>query len=170
MNLLDIILILALFLFFWAGFWRGLIKTIGGLIGLILGIIIAGLYYEDLASWASQFLPWSEGLFKVIAFILIYIIAARLVEFIFYLLDRVFKFIAIIPFLKTINRFAGGVLALVEGVIFLGAGLFVYSKYAFWPLFDAQIIESEVAPALIFLIKFVILLLPDALKQIEGLI
>ena len=72
MNYLDIILILALFLFFWTGFWRGLIKTIGGLVGIILGIFVAGLYYEDLALWASQFLPWSEGLFKVIAFILIF--------------------------------------------------------------------------------------------------
>ncbi|MBU4332003.1 CvpA family protein [Patescibacteria group bacterium] len=170
MNILDIILLVLLFLFFLTGFWRGLIKTVGGFVGLVLGIFIAGVFYEDLAGWVTQYIPWSEKVLTVVVFILIFVITARLIDFIFCLLDRIFKFFTIIPFLKTINRLAGGVFGLLQGVVFLGLCLFVYSKFAFWSLLDGQLLESQIAPALIFLVKFLLLLLPDALKEIEGLL
>lgn len=170
MNTLDLILIVLLFLFFIAGFWRGLIKTLGGFFGLLLGVFIAGLFYEDLVNWVSQYIPWSPRALNVIAFILIYTLVARLVELIFVLINKIFKLFTIIPFLKTINRLAGGAFGLLQGALFLGIALYIYSKYAFWPWLDAQILASQIAAMLNFLIKFILMLLPDALKEIEGLI
>ena len=170
MNILDIILIILLFLFFLTGFWRGLIKSLGIFVGLIIGVFIAGVFYTDLANWIAQYLPWSGKVLNVIAYIVIFIVTAKLVDIIFYLLDKTFKFFAIIPFLKTINRLAGGVFGLLQGVVFVGLALFIYSKYAFWGVLDNQIIESQIAPMLIFLVKFLLLLLPDNLKNIKGLL
>lgn len=170
MNVLDLILIILLFLSFLTGFWRGLIKSLGAFVGLIVGIFIAGVFYVDLAIWISEYLSWSDKILNVIAYIVILIITAKVVDIIFILLDKIFKFFAVIPFLKTINRLAGGAFGLLQGAIFLGLGIFVYSKYAFWGLFDTQIIESQIAPMLIFLIKFLLLLLPEDLRDLEGLL
>ena len=170
MNVLDLILIILLFLSFLTGFWRGLIKSLGAFVGLIVGIFIAGVFYVDLAICISEYLSWSDKILNVIAYIVILIITAKVVDIIFILLDKIFKFFAVIPFLKTINRLAGGAFGLLQGAIFLGLGIFVYSKYAFWGLFDTQIIESQIAPMLIFLIKFLLLLLPEDLRDLEGLL
>jgi len=170
MNVLDLILIVSLFISFLTGFWRGLIKSLGAFVGLIVGVFIAGVFYTDLAIWVSEYLSWSEKILNVIAYIVILIITAKVVDIIFRLLDKTFKFFAVIPFLKTVNRLAGGAFGLLQGVILLGLGLFIYSKYAFWGLLDNQIIKSQIAPMLIFLVKFLLLLLPENLKEIEGLL
>lgn len=170
MSILDIILIVLLFLFFITGFWRGLIKSIGAFLGLILGIFIAGLFYTDLVSFVSKYVSWSPNVLNVIAFILIFTITARLVELVFAVINKIFKLFTIIPFLKTINRLAGGAFGLLQGAFFLGIAIYIYSKYAFWPWLDAQILASQIAATLNFLVKFILMLLPDALKQIEGLI
>ena len=44
----------------------------------------------------------------------------RLVWFLFWLLNRAFHLIAIFPFLKTINRLAGLILGVIEGILFVG--------------------------------------------------
>ena len=170
MNTLDLILVVLLFLSFLNGFWRGLIKSLGAFVGLIAGVFVAGVFYVDLVIWFSKYLSWPEKVLNVIAYIAILAVTAKVVDIIFRLLDKTFKFFAIIPFLKTINRLAGGAFGLLQGAVFTGLTLFVYSKYAFWPLFDDQIIESQIAPALIFIVNFLLLLLPENLKDLEGLI
>ena len=167
MNILDIILLVLLFLSLWLGFWRGLVKTLSAIIGLIAGIFLAGIFYTDVVAWITQYVSWSESVLNVIVFILILIIAGRIADFI---LNGLFKFVSFLPFIKTINRLAGAAFGLVQGVIILGLVLFIYSKYPFWEALDSVIIDSQVAPALTFLIKFALLLLPSALKEIEGLI
>jgi len=167
MNILDIILIVILFLFFWMGFWRGLVKTLGGFVGAIVGIFIAGVFYSDLSAFIIKYISISEKVLNVIAFILIVIITAWIVDFI---LKRIFAFVSIVPFVKTINRIAGGAFGLLQGVLILGFAIYIYSKFSFWEALDVQIIDSQVAPALVFLIKFAISLLPSAIKEIEGLI
>lgn len=167
MNILDIILLVLLFLFAWLGFWRGLVKSLSGIIGLVVGVFLAGIFYTDVVTWLDKYLPLSEKVLNVIVFLLILIIAGRLIDF---LLVKIFAFISHLPFIKTINRLAGAALGLIQGVLILGLVLFIYSKYPFWSLLDSQILASEVTPALVFLIKFAFTLLPDALKEIKGLI
>jgi len=149
------------------GFWRGIIKSISGFLGLIVGIIFAGIFYVDVVAWAGEYIPLSEKVLNVVAFLVILVLAARIVDFI---LNKVFAFISILPFVKTINRLAGGAFGLIQGIIVLGLAVFIYSKFPFWEVLDSQMIDSQVAPALLFLVKFAITLLPDALKEIEGLI
>src|SRR3989339_1763645 len=97
----DIILLIILGGFVLYGLWFGLIQTLGGLVGVIVGSLLASRMYIPIAAWITDIFGVGENLSKVIAFIIIFVIIQRLVGFIFYLVDRIFKFISIIPFLKS---------------------------------------------------------------------
>lgn len=122
-TLLDVIIIAVLAFFGAMGFFLGLIQGIGALIGLVLGLKLAGLYYLKVADFLTPILLGNAGWAKVVAFILIFTIANRLIGLLFYFINKIFKLIAIIPFLGTINRFGGLVLGLIEGIIILSFSL-----------------------------------------------
>jgi len=166
MILFDLILVLILGGFILFGLWFGLIHTLGSLIGVVAGSWIAShsyIYIAEQFSWL-----WGTGNFaKLIIFIIIFIIVNRLVGFAFYLFERVFNIISIIPFLKSINRLAGGILGLVEGLLVLGTILFVASKYELGMLTE-QMSQSEVVPYFLLATTILLPLFPEILKKIKS--
>lgn len=169
LTIFDLILLLILFCFISFSFWLGLIQTLGGIVGLFLGVWISGMYYEPFAAWLGPYLLDHENVAKVIAFIVIFTIVNRLVGLIFYLINKIFNLISIIPFLKSINRLAGALLGFVEGVLILGAILLMVSHF---PISEwlTQIIEgSRVASWLLKIANIVLSpLLPEIIIQIQS--
>ncbi|PKL72406.1 hypothetical protein CVV26_01940 [Candidatus Kuenenbacteria bacterium HGW-Kuenenbacteria-1] len=162
MSLIDVIIIIVLLLFLIAGFRLGFIRSIGALIGFIVGIFVATFYYDVLA---NLFLPLFLGNLKIaqiISFIFILVLASSLVGFIFHIIDRVFKIVAIVPFLKTFNNFIGGIFSLIEGVLILGIILYLFGSY-----FQQFLINSTIAPILIKMAGILIPFLPEGLKCIN---
>ena len=107
----------------------------------------------------------------MLIFILVFSLINRLVGFAFYLLDRAFNILSIIPFLKTINRLGGLVLGFLTGSLTLGLILYVASKYSFLESWFGQwLSHSQVAPALIKFAGFLMPLLPEFLKKLQSLI
>ena len=133
----DLILIAILLYYFFHGFRKGLIRVIGGLVGILIGSYLAGKYGAGF-----------EGSMKFVAFFVIFIVANKLTSFIFYLLDKLFNFVAIIPGLSTVNRIAGGIIGLVEGTILLGITLYVAQRLAFLPLIKDLFAQTEFAQPL----------------------
>ncbi len=170
MNVFDIILFLILFGFVWCGFWFGLIHTIGSILGVIIGTWVGGLYYEKLAELAAPIFFGNANLGKVACFLVIFLIVCKAVGFIFYLLDKVFKFISVVPFLKSINRLVGAILGFLEGIIVLGLIFYFYSKYPFWGFLNNLIVDSQVVPYFLKFAKILLPLLPEMLKQIETIL
>lgn len=168
MILFDLILVLILGGFILFGLWFGLIHTLGSLIGVVVGSWIASnsyIYIADKFSWL-----WGTGNFtKLIIFIIIFIIVNRLVGLGFYLIEKVFNIISIIPFLKSINRLAGGLLGLAEGVLVLGTILFVASKYDLGVLTE-QMAQSEVIPYFLLATSILFPLFPEILKKVKSVI
>ena len=168
MSILDFILLIILFGFTFAGFWFGLIHSIGALVGTVAGVIVAGNYFAWLGSIIQPILMNNENLAKIIAFILLFIIANRLVGFIFWIIGKVFNVLTVLPFLKTINRLSGAVLGLVEGILVLGIILVMIGKFPFSSYIIPAMDTSQVAKFLVNAGKILMPLLPDVIEYTKS--
>lgn len=168
MVIFDLILLIILFMFVGFGYWLGLIQTLGALIGIALGAWLAGLWYEPFGAWLTPIFLGHDTAAKIVAFIILFIIINRLVGFVFWIANKIFNIISIIPFLKTINRLAGAILGLAEGVLVIGTILFVISKYSNNEWFNEVVGNSEVAGWIMAVSAIILPLLPEALKMIKS--
>jgi membrane protein required for colicin V production len=130
LNMLDLVLLIILFFFAFSGFFFGFIKTVGKLMGIFLGFIVAINYFHVVASWIGNPFGISEQWMKIIVFILLFLLVDRLVNFIFYLLKKVFS----LPFLKGIDRIVGLVFSLLIGIFLTGVlfNLFLNASFGFF--------------------------------------
>jgi uncharacterized membrane protein required for colicin V production len=157
-----LLVLLAGFVLF--GLWFGFVHTLGALAGTIIGAFAAGKLYEPLATWLSGTFGWDHNLMRVIAFLVLFVLINRLVGLLFYVVERVFRFISIIPFLSTIDHLLGLILGFLEGVLVLGLTLFVAQKFPIGPL--AQMItDASVAK---WMMKTASILLPLLPKVIQN--
>ncbi|HAO81838.1 MAG: hypothetical protein UV52_C0009G0010 [Parcubacteria group bacterium GW2011_GWD1_42_9] len=168
MTILDFILLITLFGFLWFGFWFGLIHAIGGLVGTVAGAWLAGHFYSVLAGPLEQLFNYQGPWLKLASFLAIFMVANRLVGFGFYLFDKSFAFLIRMPFLKTIDRMAGGVLGIVEGALVIGLTLTLISNHLDMPaLINDSIADSKVAFGLQAFAIILVPLLPDVIKYAQ---
>lgn len=170
MSIFDIILLIILLGFIWFGFWFGLIYSIGSLLGIIIGIYIAGAWYNQLAYWTLFIFQNNLNLARIVCFIIIFIIVNRLVGFSFYLINKIFKVISLLPFLKTINRLGGAIIGFFEGTLVLGLILYLVTLYPFWANLNQAISGSRIAHYLIVMARILSPLLPKLLKRLKDIV
>ncbi len=171
MSIFDISLLVILAAFILNGLFKGIIRSLGHIVGLLIGAYVASHFYLALYEWGKHLANGHENVGKVVAFILLFVIVTRLVDWLFVLLEKLFKFVAVIPGSKYINNLLGAALGFLEGSLFLGLLIFVISKYAIIGNFFAdQIAASRLAPFLLWVAKLAMPLLPEALKAIQSLV
>jgi membrane protein required for colicin V production len=170
MTIFDLILLLILGGFVAYGLWFGLIHTLGVLFGTIAGAFLAARWYDNLASWLGFLFGGRENLAKVICFLFLFIIINRLVGLLFWVVDKIFSVLTIIPFLKTINRLLGAAFGFLEGVLVLGLTLYVAARFPLGEWFSDNLADSKVAHYLISVVNILKPLLPEILKQLKSLI
>ncbi|MBI2099445.1 CvpA family protein [Candidatus Uhrbacteria bacterium] len=165
MSFVDIILLIILGGFVLFGFWFGIIHTLGALVGTVAGAYVAGHYFASIAEFFSGRFGGSLPVWKIIVFIIVFTIVNRLVGLVFYLIEKIFKILTIIPFLKTINRLAGAVLGFAEGALVLGLILHVAGAIPVSAVFLEKIVgPSEIGRWLIGIARVLLPLLPEALR------
>jgi len=171
MVLIDVIFIIVLAGFTFYGIFNGLVKMVGYLIGLIVGAWVASHYYEQVYNFLNWMFFGHENLGKVIAFILVLGVATKIISWAFNLLDKAINIAAILPFIKGINKLAGGIFGFVEGVLFLGMIIYIASRYALIDTLIAdQLVGSQVAPYLLRAIDLITPFFPEALRVLRSLI
>lgn len=168
MIIFDLILLIILFIFVSFGWWLGLIQTLGALVGITLGAYLAGIWHAMLGDWLTPVFLGHEVAAKIVAFIILFTIINRLIGLLFWVANKIFNIISIIPFLKTINRLAGAILGLAEGVFVLGTILFVIGKYSDNDWFNGMVGASDLAGGLMAISTIVLPLLPEALKLLKS--
>jgi membrane protein required for colicin V production len=169
--IIDVVLIIIVAGFVFYGLFFGLIRMIGACFGMIIGAILASRFYLVAYDFVEPFLFGYNNLGKVITFLVLFSLISKLVSFAFYLADRAFSLLTIIPFLKTFNRAGGAIFGFLVGSLSVGLVLYVSSKYAIvdhW--FGIWLIDSKVAPVLTGFAKILLPLLPEVLKKLKGLI
>ncbi len=126
--MLSMIIVIILIIGFIVGLNRGFIMEILHLFGSIIAFILAALYYDDLASRITLWIPYPDfgdnpalqiffdvinaeaAYYKGIAFVLIFIITKILLQILANMLD----FLARIPVIRQLNVWAGGILGFIE--------------------------------------------------------
>ena len=170
MTFIDIALLVALGGFILAGFWFGVIHMIGSLLGLVLGAVMAGRYYDEAAAWATPFLGGNAKLASLLMFFLIFVLVNRLIGLLVLVVDKVFKFIAIIPFLKTFNRLLGALFGLIEGTLVLGLVVYMAGRFPVSDAFTTALQGSQIAKPLHVIGTLLAPLLPKALQALKSVI
>lgn len=170
LTILDLILILILFLFIAFGFALGLVQTIGALIGVAVGAWLAGQWYQPLGDWLTPILLDHAITAQIIAFILVFTLANRLIGLLFWFINKIFNLISIIPFTKSLNRILGAILGLLEGTLVLGLILFFVSKVLTSDWFIEVLASSKVAGWLMTMSSVLVPLLPEVLRQVKAVI
>lgn len=168
MVLLDILIIFIIAIFIFKGLKLGLIEAVGGIVGIIVGIILANQYYPGVAEWLSGFVK-SPLVAGVGGYILAFIVINRLVALGFWLINKMFNIVAIIPFLKSFNHLLGGIFGFIEGVLILGIAFYLITLVPFGQKFLLPENSSKFTPKLIAVGKLIDPFLPEGLKQMQYL-
>jgi membrane protein required for colicin V production len=173
MSIFDLILAVILAIFVLKGLRKGLIRSLGHIVGLIIGAYVASHFYLVFFEWGKSW-AWvasHQATGKVLAFIIVFVIATRLTDFIFLLIEKLFNLIAIIPGSKYINNILGAVLGLLEGSLALGLIVFVASRYAIiGNFFGDNLTNSFIAPWLLKVVNIILPILPEALKALKSIV
>lgn len=170
MTIFDFLLLIILIGFILFGIWFGVIHTLGALLGVLFGTFIASHLFEPLADTFSFFFGGNINISRIVIFTLIFIFFNRLVGFFFYLLEKTVEFFGRIPYLRTIYRVGGGVLGFVEGSLVLGMILFVTSRFPWNETISQALMHSGLARVFIGVAKVLVPLVPQVLRQLQGII
>jgi uncharacterized membrane protein required for colicin V production len=170
MNVVDISILVALGGFVLAGFWFGAIHMVGSVVGVIVGAVVAGQFHGALAGAISGLVGGNENLAKLIAFAILFILATRIVGLAFWVIEKIFKFIAIIPFLKTFNRLVGAALGLIEGTLAIGLVVWFAAHYPATAAFGDLLATSSVAKGFYPVGALLSPLLPLAVRAAQSVI
>ncbi|KKU48402.1 hypothetical protein A3H10_03210 [Candidatus Uhrbacteria bacterium RIFCSPLOWO2_12_FULL_46_10] len=165
---LDTILLIIIIGFTAWGFANGLIRALGGIIGIILGAIIASRYYLPLSEIIRPFFGAYEGLAALVAFVFLFLLIGRLFGVVVYFFEKAFDVLAIIPFLKSINRLAGAIFGFLLGCLIVGTILFVAGKYSQWTAFNDAVFNSQLAQFVLNTSRVVTPLFPEAVRQLRS--
>jgi membrane protein required for colicin V production len=171
MSWLDIILIVVLVTCMWRGFSAGLIKTVGSFFGIIGGAFLASHFYEQLFQLIKNWFGGLDNIGRVVCFIVLFIIASRIIFMLFVLLDKTYNLLSIIPFLKSVNHISGGLLGLLVGVAAMG--LLIYAVAKFTPaqsFFGNVLTQSKIAPYLLDAAKIFLPILSGSLKDLKSIL
>ena len=120
MNWLDILLLLPLLIGLVRGLMRGLITEIIAIVAIILGIVGARLWATKFSTWLLLQFAWPEAVCHVVAYALLFLAIAIVLNIIGRLLSKLLRAIQ----LGFINRLLGGIfgtlkwLAVVLVVVF----------------------------------------------------
>lgn len=112
MNFLDIILICIVSIFLLRGFFRGLVQEVLSLIAIVLAVILASNYQHLVVPHLELYIS-SEMTVSVLSYVIIFFGTL----FVFWLLAKFIKSILDITLLGWIDRLAGGIFGLIEGVL-----------------------------------------------------
>jgi len=171
LPIIDVILVVLLSGFIFYGLFFGLIRTFGAFMGVIVGAILASRLYLFAAGFIEPLFFGYNNLGKVLTFMVLFSIINRLVGLGFYLLEKIFNVISIIPFLKTINRLGGAILGFLTGALTIGLLLFVISRYTLLDTFlGIWLKDSRLAPMFLKFNDLLLPLLPEVLKKLQSLI
>lgn len=163
MPWIDIGLLVVIIGFTCVGFWLGFVQMVGNLIGVLLGITVAGRLVDPVMMWLESDSGWT----RVVVFVVAYTIVSRVFDIAFWFIRKTFGVISWLPLAGLANRMVGAVLGLAEGILTIGAMLFVASAFVPEPTLQTWISTSSVAWALLAIMQLFKFLLPEAIRLLN---
>ena len=110
MNYIDIILGILLLWGMIKGLSKGLFASLASLVALIVGIYIAVHFSDIVGGYLQEYVDWSEGAMKLVAFALTFILVVILVSLAGKLLTKIADYAA----LGILNKILGGAFGVLK--------------------------------------------------------
>jgi len=170
MNIVDLTLLVSLGGFALYGFWFGFIHMVGSVVGVVFGAIAAGRLYGSTAHWFGDLSTTNPNLANVLGFIVTFILVNRLVGLLFWVIEKIYKFIAIIPFMKLFDRLLGAGLGFIEGTFVIGLCVYFASRFPWSLPFSADLAASPIAAKFYAVGSLLAPLLPAAVRAASSVI
>lgn len=169
-SIMDAVLILILFAFAFTGFWFGFIHMLGSFASIVLAAIISGRYFDFVAQKLSFLFGGYDNLGRIVTFIILFLVVTRLVGFVFWLINKFFNLLAMLPFLKTINRLGGALFGFVEGLVLTSLSLYLIVRYPLNDSLTQAIANSSVVDYLLNVANQVAPLLPEVVQKAKAVV
>lgn len=163
MPWIDIGLLVLVGGFVLTGLFSGFVQMVANLVATILGIALAGRLIDP----AMAYFHTTNGATRVIAYIVLYSVLSALIGFAFWILRKTFGFLRHVPLVPTINRLLGAVFGLLEGLLALGAAIFVALQFIPETTVSGWLMQSTVASYLLVVMSTFKFLLPQALQLLK---
>jgi membrane protein required for colicin V production len=170
LTITDAVLILTLFAFAFTGFWFGFIHMLGSFASIVIAAIISGRYFDFVAQKLSFLFGGYENLGRIVTFIIIFLVVTRLVGFVFWIINKFFNLLALLPFMKTINRLGGAIFGFVEGLVLTSLSLYLLVRYPLNDSMTQAISNSSVVDYLLDIANRVAPLLPDVVQKARSVV
>lgn len=159
--------ILIVFLgFAWFGFWRGLIETAGSILGIFIGVILASRWYESVISFFH--LNDTTGM-KIAAFIILFVLIAKVTGVLAQAISKAFSSVAILPGLKSLNRLGGLVLGALEGALILGVILNFIKTISGGTIMSDTFANSQLVIFFVNFAGWLVPLFPQAVRKFNEI-
>lgn len=149
MNTLDIVILAVLAAFLLKGLWRGLLREVCAVAGLLAGAILAFRFCSPLGEVLSAAVKLPPKAAAVVSFLALFVSTVLFFAVLGFLLSRFVRLL----FLGGLNRVAGGLFGLTEGVLLLAIVLFGVSQIDLPGAFGRSFRDSRLAPPFVHLGK-----------------
>lgn len=166
---LSIILLIVVGLFAFAGFWFGFMHTVGALIGTIAGSFLASRFHEVTAAFLQGRFELADNTAQVMGFILVFVVVSRLFGVAVWIAEKVINLSGVVPFFGMLNRMAGAILGVIEGVLIVGLILSFTMKFPITDTWKPDVQESGVAQTAMLSSKLLWPLVTDGLSFFQTL-
>ncbi|GEL09043.1 CvpA family protein [Salisediminibacterium halotolerans] len=156
--MVSLLLIIILLMSLISGYRRGLILQLVYLAGVVISFIVAYLFYKDVAEWLQLIIPFPQlsddadyGLlldvlgnetvyYNGLAFIGLFIVT----KIVTHIIGSMFQFLAHLPVLNLLNRWAGAAIGFLEGIVILVIVVHLAALIQ-WDFIQAALQSSAVA-------------------------
>ncbi len=120
MNFIDVLILIIIGVFLLKGLLRGLMKELCSLVGLIVGSLLAFRFHGPLAEAMVDAFSLPASVCVVLAFLIIFLTILLVFALIGHLLSKYVKLL----YVGGLNRVAGGIFGMVQGVLVLAVVMF----------------------------------------------
>lgn len=147
MNLFDVLILILLGVFLLKGLLRGLVKELCSLIGLIVGALLAVRFHGPLAEGMVLAFKLPPQLCVILAFLALFLVTLLIFSLAGMMLSKYVKLL----YVGGLNRVAGGIFGLVQGVLVLAVVVYALSLRPLPAGLSNDLSQSLLAPPFVSL-------------------
>ncbi len=167
MNGIDYFFIIFISVIAYRGFSVGLIRSFGKVISIIFSTYLAVRYYVPVADAVIDYFGWSAN-YRIFIFILAFLLIHRVVVIIAWAVFKSLNIIDGVPVLTPVNRLAGLMFGLLEGLLIISVLVYLIERYPLWGYLMDLLTRSGLAPILSEFAGFIWPMWPEAVKLLDS--
>ncbi|MCC7522555.1 CvpA family protein [Candidatus Uhrbacteria bacterium] len=145
MLIVDIILVVVILSFAARGWKDGAVESLGGLIGTVIAFLGARYVSNYFGLPFGLLFPGREGIGRLIAFILIFVLIYRLVGWLFTLAAKLLKVVTSLPVVSLVDGIIGAACGFLSGVVLVGSSVYLVMSFRLDPTLMDWLSRSTVA-------------------------